>query len=89
MELRLYSSPTNMQPTYGIVTLNTSEAVNNMFDDARDCGWLDAVIKLVDIMSTRICKCQAKYTERDGSEVVPREAQMLKMVGCSCNDDCA
>jgi hypothetical protein len=42
------------------------------------CGWLDAVNKLVDIMSTRICTCRAKYAERDGSEVVPRVAQMLK-----------
>ena len=76
-----YSSPTNMPPRYGIVTSNTSEAVNNMFDDARDCGWLDAVNKIVDIMSTRICTCRTKYTERDGSEVVPRVAQMLKKSG--------
>jgi hypothetical protein len=33
--------------------------------------------------------CQAKYAERDGSEVVPRVAQMLKKAGCSCIDDCA
>jgi hypothetical protein len=50
-------SPTNMPPRYGIVTSNASEAMNNMFDDARDCGWLDAVNKLVvDVMPTRICK---------------------------------
>ena len=73
-----YSAPTSMPPRYGIVTSNTSEAVNNMFYDARDCGWLDAVNKLVDIMSTRICTCRAKYMERHGSEVVPRVAQMLK-----------
>ena len=68
-----------MPPRFGIVTSNTSEAVNNMFSDARDCGWLDAVNKLVeDIMTTRICTYRAKYSERDGSEVVPRVAQVLK-----------
>ena len=40
-----YSSPTNMPPRrYEIVTSDTSgEAVNSMFDDARDCGWMDTV----------------------------------------------
>ncbi len=76
-----HSSPRNMPPRYGIVTSNTREAVNNMFNDARDCGWLDAMNKLVDKMSTRICTCQAKYAEQDGSEVGPRVAQMLKKGG--------
>jgi hypothetical protein len=53
--------------------------VNNMFSEARNLGWLESVNKIVDIMSTRICVCRKKYSDRDGSEVVPRVAQMLKI----------
>ena len=45
-----------------------------MVNDASDCGWLDAVNQLVDIMTTRICTCQAKYTEQDELKVVRRLA---------------
>ena len=33
-------------------------------------------------MSTRVCVCHKKYAERDGSEAVPRLAQILK---CRCD----
>jgi hypothetical protein len=49
-----------------------------MFLEARNLGWLEAVRKILDIMTTRVCACQKKYAERDGSEVVPRVAQILK-----------
>ena len=76
-----YSSSTAVviPPRYGIVTSNTSEAVNNMFSEARDLGWLECVNKLIDIMSTRIYVCRKKYSEREGSEVVPRVAQIMKV----------
>ncbi|KAI2496713.1 MULE transposase domain [Fragilaria crotonensis] len=63
-----YSSSTAVviPPRYGIVTSNTSEAVNNMFSEARDLGWLECVNKLIDIMSTRIYVCRKKYSEREG-----------------------
>jgi MULE transposase domain/SWIM zinc finger len=71
--------PVQIPPRYGIVTSNTSESpANSMFSEARDLGWLEAVSKIVDIMSTRVCVCRKKYAERDGSEVVPRVAQILK-----------
>jgi hypothetical protein len=70
--------PVHIPPRYGIVTSNTSESANSMFSEARDLGWLEAVNKIIDIMSTRVCVCRKKYAERDGSEVVPRVAQILK-----------
>ena len=73
-------SPPHVQlpPRYGIITSNTSESANSMFSEARDLGWLEAVNKILDIMSTRVCACRRKYSERDASEVVPRVAQILK-----------
>jgi hypothetical protein len=68
----------HIPPRYGIVTSNTSESANSMFSEARDLGWLEAVNKIIDIMSTRVCVCRQKYAQRDGSEVVPRVAQILK-----------
>jgi hypothetical protein len=37
---------------YGIVTSNTSECVNNMFAEARNLGWPEALEKILDIMSS-------------------------------------
>ena len=68
-----------LPPRYGIVTSNTSECVNNMFAAARDVAWLEALDKILDIMSTRIGDCRTKYLKRDDSEVVPRVAQILKI----------
>jgi hypothetical protein len=71
-------SQRNLPPRYGIVTSNTSECVNNMFDDARDVGWLEAIVRIVDIMSTRISHCRMKHADRQASEVVPRVSQIMK-----------
>ena len=65
----------NLPPRYGIVTYNTSECVNNMFDDARNVGWLE---RIVDIMSTRISHCCMKHADRQASEVVPRVSKIMK-----------
>jgi hypothetical protein len=53
------------------VTSNTSKCVNNMFDDAHNVGWLEAIVRIVDIMSTRISHCRIKHADRQASEVVP------------------
>ncbi len=68
-----------LPPRYGIVTSNTSECVNNMFAAARDVSWLEALDKILDIMSMRIGDCRTKHLKRDDSEVVPRVAQILKI----------
>jgi hypothetical protein len=68
----------NLPPRYGIVTSNTSECVNNMFDDARNVGWLEAIVRIVDIMSTRISHCCMKHVDRPASEVVPCISQIMK-----------
>jgi hypothetical protein len=68
----------NLPPRYGIVTSNTSECVNNIFDDARNVRWLEAVVRIVDIMSTRISHCRIKHADRQALEVVPRVSQTMK-----------
>ena len=68
-----------LPPRYGIVTSNTSECVNNMFAEARSLGWLEAVDKILDIMSTRVYTCRMKHIDRHPSDVVPHVAQLLKI----------
>jgi hypothetical protein len=65
-------------PQYGIVTSNTSESVNNMFAEARNLGWPEALERILDIMSSRIKACRSKYQQREEGDVVPRVAQILK-----------
>jgi hypothetical protein len=60
------------------VTSNTNKCVNNMFDDARDVGWLEAICAFVDIKSTRISHCCMKHADRQASEVVPRVSRIMK-----------
>ena len=68
-----------LPPRYGIITSNTSECVNSMFNQARDLAWMGALEKIVDIMSTRICSLRTKYATRDdAAAVVPRVAQILQ-----------
>ena len=67
------------------VTSNTSECVNNMFEEARDRTWLEAVERIVDIMPTRITQCCMKQMDREPSEVVPRVSQIVKI----CRDSSA
>jgi len=66
-----------LPPRFGIVTSNTSECVNSMLADAHAVGWLEAIERIVDIMSTRIYNCRTKYVDRDPpSDVVSRVAQI-------------
>ncbi len=52
--------------------------MNSIFNKGRDLNWLDAANNIVDIMLTSICECRSKSAERDGSELVPTLAQILK-----------
>ena len=72
-------SQRTLPPRYGIVTSNTSECVNNMFADAQDVGWLEAIERIVDIMSTRISQCRMKHVARETSEVVTSVGQIVKL----------
>jgi hypothetical protein len=67
-----------LPPRYGIVTSNTSESVNSMLSDARDVGWLQAVEKIVDIISTKIYRCRQKYKDCHAHGIVPIVAQVMK-----------
>ena len=62
----------NLPPRFGIVTSNTSESLNSMFNSARDLPWMDAAEKIVDLMLTRICTCRTKYQQHEDFEIVPR-----------------
>ena len=69
-----------LPPRYGIVTSNTSECVNNRFgEEARDLGWLEAVDKLVDVMSNRIFQCRQKHMNKEGTKVVPKVHEHLQL----------
>ena len=61
----------NLPPRFGIVTSNTSESLNSMFNSARDLPWMDAAEKIVDLMLTRICTCRTKYQQHEDFEIVP------------------
>ena len=67
-----------LPPRFGIVTSNTSESTNSMFNSARDLPWMDALEKMVEVMLTRICNCRTKYRQRQELEIVPRAEQLLK-----------
>ena len=55
---------------FGIITSNTAESVNSMFDSARNLVWLDAMEKMIDIMLTRICKLRETYSTFEDCAVV-------------------
>ena len=67
-----------LPPRYGILTSNSSESVNSMLLDVRELGWLEAVNKILDIMSTKISQRREKHKERDGNEVVQRAAKVIR-----------
>jgi hypothetical protein len=50
-----------------------------MFGDARTLGWLEAVNKLVDIMSTRIFQCRMKHMSKGAEKIVPRVEEKLQI----------
>jgi hypothetical protein len=51
-----------------------------MFGEARDLGWLEAVDKLVDIMSTRtIFQCRMKHGTKEATRVVPKVEYKLQL----------
>jgi hypothetical protein len=64
---------------YEIVTSNTSEYVNNMFGEARDLGWLEAVDKLMDVMFTRIFQFRMKHATWAATKIVPRVEEKLQI----------
>jgi hypothetical protein len=70
-----------LPPRYRIVTSNTSERVNNMFGEARDLGWLEAIDKLVAVMSTRIFQCRMKHATKDAIKIVPKVEEKLQYDG--------
>ena len=47
-----------LPPWFGIVTSNTAESVNSMFNAAQDLPWMDTIDKMIDVMMRRICACR-------------------------------
>ncbi|KAG7345622.1 Ulp1 protease family protein [Nitzschia inconspicua] len=55
-----------LPPRYGFRNSNISESANNMFHDARNGNWLDAIDGILIKMSLRITKSQSEYEGKDG-----------------------
>ncbi|KAG7337552.1 SWIM zinc finger domain protein [Nitzschia inconspicua] len=55
-----------LPPRYGFRNSNISESANNMFQDARNGNWLDAIDGILIKMSLRITKSQSEYEGKDG-----------------------
>ena len=55
---------------FGLITSNTAESENSMYDCARNLVWLDAMEKMVDIMLTRIRRLRELYSTFDDSGIV-------------------
>ena len=49
-----------LPPRFGIVTSNTAELVNSMFNAAQDLPWMDALNKVIviDVMIRRVRACR-------------------------------
>jgi hypothetical protein len=66
-----------LPPRHRIQTLNSSESVNSILAEACELGWLEAVEKILNVISTNISQRRQKHRQRDGNEVVQRVAQVL------------
>jgi hypothetical protein len=67
----------HLPPRFGIVTSNTAESVNSMFNAARDLPWMDALENIIDVMIRRICACRKKYERSDAFSIVPRARRLV------------
>jgi hypothetical protein len=68
----------HLPPRFGIVTSNTAESVNSMFNEARNLPWLIAMDTVIDVMIRRTCECRKKYDGEGSYEVVPRVRRLMK-----------
>ena len=67
----------HLPPRFGIVTSNTAESVNSMFNAARDLPWMDALENIIDVMIRRICACRKKYERSDAFAIVPLARRLV------------
>ena len=66
-----------LPPRFGIVTSNTAESVNSMFNSARDLPWMEALEVIIHVMITQISTCRKKYKREDGLAIVPRVRRLI------------
>ena len=67
-----------LPPRFGIVTSNTAESVNSMFNAARDLPRMDALDKVIDVvMIRRICACRKKYEQIDAFVILPSAGRIM------------
>ena len=62
---------------YGIVTSNTSEALNSWWREARSLTWSNALETIVDKMINCISDCRDKYKMKADRDIVPFVHQLL------------
>ncbi len=56
----------SLPPRYGILTSNSSESCNSMFKDARTCGWLASLDKMLHITQVKIASLRDAYKDKTG-----------------------
>ena len=67
-----------LPPRYGITSTNSSEATNNMLDNARNTTWLDAIDLIADKMTTRIATLRSAVWTISDTQVTPKVEQIMK-----------
>jgi hypothetical protein len=67
----------HLPPWFGIVTSNTAESVNSLFNAVRDLPWMDALKNIIDVMTRQICACRKKYERSDSYAIVPRARRLV------------
>lgn len=64
-------SDNTLPPRYGVTTSNMSEACNNMFEDAREAYWFDAIDIILNKMLDRISTLRSKVENTNYRDIVP------------------
>jgi MULE transposase domain len=71
-----------LPPRYGIVSTNSSESSNSMYEDARRQPWLYCVDMILNSMSSRIALLREAHANDSG--VVPKCAQIMEVRWRNC-----
>ena len=80
--VKAYSEDKALPPRFGVVTSNMSEAVNAMFEEARDVHWKSCMHLILTKMVSRISDFHKKYAGREG--VVRRVKEKLEVSWNEC-----
>jgi MULE transposase domain len=74
----------SLPPRYGIVTSNTSESLNSMFNEFRQGSWFDTVTGILNKMSDRISELRLKSKGKNG--VIPKYKDEVTVLWDRCTE---